>query len=205
MKTIPKRQLLIFAAVLLAVLTGCVAIPPPGFEVVQTSWARVSAYGFSVQVPGADWLQTKTDYGYAWGWKAHDYESEHSGLNVLKSAPLVDRAAFAAFVKERTKANSDTFRYKDVDIAFKDDDRDGLWNISGHVAFNDTGANNVGKNEYLYTYSAVRWAMDPQDSERVVTLWYSWRGKNFDAQKFRERSERFLNSLQREAQSKAPR
>ena len=198
MKPTHNKLTLVFIVFLLASLAGCVALPPPGFEKVPNSWSRVFAYGFSVQVPGSPgWLQGKTDYGYIWGIKVDSYESDHAGIKVLKSSPLADRAAFVAFVKKQTKLDTDTFRYKDIDSEFKDDDRDGLWNISGHLAFNDTGATNVGKNEFLRTYTAFRWAMDPRDPERVVSIWYSWRGKDFDAQKFRERSSPFLNSLRR--------
>ena len=205
MKPTHNKLTLVFIIFLLASLAGCVALPPPGFEKVPNSWSRVSAYGFSVLVPDAGWLQTKTNYGYAWGQKVGGYETDHAGLTVMKSAPLVDRAAFAAFVKEKTKLDTDTFRYKDIDSEFNDDDRGGLWNISGHLAFNDTGAANAGKNGFLHTHTVFRWAMDPHDPERVVTIWYSWRGKDFDGQKFRERSDRFLNSLQREAQATSPR
>ncbi len=206
MKPTPRKLILIFLAVLVISFTGCVALPPPGFEKVPNSWSHVTAYGFSVQVPGSPgWIQSKTDYGYVWGLKVDRYESAHAGIRVLKSPPLVDRAAFAAFVKERTKLDTDTFRYKDIDSEFKDDDGEGLWNISGHLAFKDTGANNAGKNEFLRTHTVFRWAMDPRDPERVVTIWYSWRGKDFDAQKFRERSSQFLNSLRREPGSTSPR
>lgn len=187
-------------------LAGCVALPPPGFTEVPNSWTRVSVYGFSVQVPGSPgWMQSKTDYGYIWGIKVDTYESAHAGIKVLKTSPLSERAAFAAFVKEQTKIDPDSFRYKDIASEFKDDDRDGLWNITGRLEFNDTGAVNVGKNEFLRTFTVFRWVIDPRDPGRVVTIWYSWRGKNFDPSKFEERSARFLNSLQREAGSTPPR
>lgn len=178
-------------------LTGCAAPYPPGFSPVKSATARVEAYGFSVLPPAKGWIQGKNNYGVIFGRKVNATDSYHAGISVTRQADLKDRDAFYAFARKKLTEGSNSFRYRMVrnDVAARE--KDGLLLALGRVDFDDTGAINIGKNEFLATRTATILGWDPKDPERLVAVWYSWRGVRFDEAGFTQDATRFLDSLQR--------
>lgn len=178
-------------------LTGCITPHPPGFGPVKSVTTRVEAYGFSVLPPARDWIQGKNNYGVIFGRKVNATDSYHAGLSVTRQTDLKDREAFYAFARKKLTEGSDSFRYRMVRNDVAESEKDGLLLAVGRVDFDDTGAINVGKNEFLATRTATILGWDPKDPERLVAVWYSWRGVKFDETRFAQDATRFLDSLQR--------
>ena len=190
-------KLKISLACLLLVLAGCVMPPPPGFTWVESETARVEAYGFSMQVPGKGWMQGKNNYGVIFGNRIPPVVSYAAGLSVNRVPGLTDRKAFHDFVKKKMEEGSDSYRFKIVRNDFKEEEKDGLLLAVGRIDFDDSGAVNVGANAFLATRTATLYAWDPHDPERLIAVWYSWRGVKFEEAAFAAEAARFLGSLQK--------
>jgi hypothetical protein len=173
---------------------------PPGFRAAE-SGARHEVAGHSIAVPGKGWLESRTEAGVLFGKRIDATESYHAGLTVAAAPVIADRAAFVAFARQKSTAESGNPRYKVLKIEAAEADRDGLWGVRGRVDFEDSGAVNVGKRDKLLTRGAHLFLFDPREPSRMVTAWFSWRGVEKDEKAFEAEAEVFFASLQQAKQS----
>jgi hypothetical protein len=185
-----------FVPVLL-LLSSCVMPLPPGFTLIRSANERVEAYGYSIQVPDAGWLKAKSDYGYSFGQRVDDTVSSHAGIAVFRAETLTSHEAFIEVVRKQQSDLGDSFRYKVLRTDFKESARDGLEFAIGREDFDDYGAVNKGKREFLATRTATLFAWDPREPGKMVKLWYSWRGHTFVEPVFDQNASRFFSSLQK--------
>jgi len=164
---------------------------PPGFTPV-ISGTRHEMSGYSVEVPGKGWVAGKNERGSLFFKRIDSTESYHAGMTVTAIPPVESRSAFTAYAEKKLNADSGNPRYKIVRNDLTAGERSGHWTVSGRLDFDDSGAVNVGKNGFLATRNAHVLALHPGNPERLIAIWFSWRGVEFDEGKFRAESERFF-------------
>lgn len=151
--------------------------------------------GYSVEIPGKGWVASKTEGGALFFKRIDGTESYHAGMNVAAIPPVASKPAFTAYAENKVKADSGNPRYKIVRNDLAAGERNGHWTVSGRFDFDDSGAVNVGKNGFLATRNAHVMALHPDNPERLITIWFSWRGVEFNEEKFRAESERFFTTF----------
>ena len=113
-----------------------------------------------------------------------------------------DRKSFLDFVKQAIKERSDTSTYEAVRYDFRETLRNGLWVVECNLERDIWGlADENGSRDFPHgPRLRILYAVDPNDSNRVVVVWYSWLGTSSDGTRFDAEASAFLGSLQ-----KAPR
>lgn len=167
---------------------------PPGFSPVP-SGTRSGAGGFSVEVPGKGWFANSQENSVLFVKRIDATESIHAGLRITKVPAFSNRAAFVQQMRDKLLGEAKNPRYQNVRNTLADSDHDGLWVVAGRVDFDDTGASNVGQHGALATRNAHSYAVDPRQPDKVISVWFSWRGVNFDEAKFQAEADKFFASL----------
>lgn len=183
-------------ALLLALLSSAFAAVglPPGVKPALVG-ARHEVREFSVAVPGKGWVETRTETGVVFVKRIDPVESCHAGLAVTPVPPAADRAAFAAQARAAMERPSNP-RYRVLKNETVAADRPGYWGVRCRIAFEDSGAVNVGSHGSLLTYGMHLLLLDPAAPDRLVAVWFSWRGVRGDERKFAAEAEAFLASFQ---------
>jgi hypothetical protein len=192
-------------SLLLLLRLGQAPSPPPGLAKITSDPARVEVAGYSVQDLGPRWRQKKSDIGVtfanvsnnigffgAWGRPAF----KRAGFSVVPIAAVTDRPAFLRFIKKMVEGGSDTDSFQRVKKDFKEKERDGLWLVEcrfdlyfWHYA--------VDMRDGEAKHIANLFALDPNNPEQLISVWYGWQGINFDEGRFEAEARQFFDSLQK--------
>lgn len=190
MKRLPLGLLLCVGLVAVA------AVPqgPPGYKPALAG-TRHEIAGYSVQVPGKGWLESKTPQGVIFGKRTDATESYHAGLGVTPAPNITDKADLAALAEKLVNDQPSNPRYTMVRNEHTVTETGALWVLRGRMDFQDAGAVNVGKRGALATHNAYLLAFNPRDRGQLIKVWFSWRGAEFDDAKFAAEAERFFASF----------
>lgn len=182
--------------VLLGAMLGAVAAaqPPPGLRPALAA-TRHEIAGFSVQVPGKGWMESRSEQGVLFFKRIDATESYHAGLSVTPAPPISSPAELAALAARLVHDQPDNPRYKIVRNEQTAGQMGALALVRGRTDFEDSGAVNLGQHRALATQNAYLVAWDPRRPGELVRVWFSWRGKAFDDRAFPAEAEKFFASF----------
>ena len=182
-----------------AVIATKVQPPAP----MNTDSTRIEASGYSVAAPDPSrWRHKKSDDGWVFENRINHYKFYRAGFSVVPAPAFPDRKSFLDFVKQAIKERSDTSTYESVKDDFQEAVRNGLWVVECDLVrdyWHSTPRGDISTDRYGPRVR-ILYAVDPDDSKRVIVVWYSWLGTSFDKTRFDAEASAFLGSLQ-----KAPR
>ncbi len=177
--------------------------PPTGLSKITSDPARVEVAGYSVQDLGPRWRQKRSDTGVTFAnANARNFGAwaspavKHAGFSVVRVPAQNDRLGFLDFIKKTVEAGADTDRFQRVKKDFKEKERNGLWLVECRFDL-DFWHYAVGMSDGEAKHIANLFALDPNNPEQLISVWYGWQGINFDENRFNAEARQFFDSLQK--------
>lgn len=174
-----------------------------GLSETTSDPARVEVAGYSVQDLGPRWRQKRSvngvtftnarKFNFLWSGPA----SNHAGISVVRVPAQTDRPGFLDFIKKMVEEGSDTDSFMQVKKDFKEKERNGLWLVECRFDLYCWTMAGVMRNDGEARHIANLFALDPNNPEQLISVWYAWSGTSFDERRFEAEARQLFDSLQK--------